>query len=97
MYTIGMQKVQAISLYQYFKICAICTKIVLKKIHLNSVKIHFSSLTDENILDDSYYIVSNTFPRERNPGNVLLTKAELLLEGIFFALNFLPWEFLLVK
>jgi hypothetical protein len=24
-------------------------------------------------------------------------KAELLLEGIFFALNFLPWEFLLVK
>ena len=25
------------------------------------------------------------------------TKAELLLEGIFFALNFLPWEFLLIK
>ena len=24
-------------------------------------------------------------------------KAELPLEGIFFALNFLPWEFLLVK
>ena len=26
-----------------------------------------------------------------------LHKAELPLEGIFFALNFLPWEFLLVK
>ena len=25
------------------------------------------------------------------------TKAELPLEGIFFPLNFLPWEFLLVK
>ena len=25
------------------------------------------------------------------------TKAELPQEGIFFALNFLPWEFLLVK
>ena len=24
-------------------------------------------------------------------------KAELPLEGIFFALNFLPWKFLLVK
>ena len=24
-------------------------------------------------------------------------KAEIPLEGIFFALNFLPWEFLLVK
>ena len=24
-------------------------------------------------------------------------KAELPLEGFFFALNFLPWEFLLVK
>ena len=24
-------------------------------------------------------------------------KAELPLEGIFFALNFLPWEFLLIK
>ena len=24
-------------------------------------------------------------------------KAELTLEGIFFALNFLPWKFLLVK
>ena len=28
---------------------------------------------------------------------ICYTKAELLLEGIFFALNFLPWEFLLVK
>ena len=26
-----------------------------------------------------------------------VTKAELPLEGIFFALNFLPWEYLLVK
>jgi hypothetical protein len=25
------------------------------------------------------------------------TKAELPLEGIFFALNFLPWEFFLIK
>jgi hypothetical protein len=25
------------------------------------------------------------------------SKAELPLEGIFFALNFLPWEFLLLK
>ena len=25
------------------------------------------------------------------------TKADLPLEGIFFALNFLPWEFLLIK
>ena len=25
------------------------------------------------------------------------SKAELLLEGTFFALNFLPWEFLLIK
>ena len=25
------------------------------------------------------------------------TKAELPLEGIFFAFNFLPWEFLLIK
>ena len=27
----------------------------------------------------------------------VFTKAELPLEGIFFALNFLPWEFLLLK
>ena len=27
----------------------------------------------------------------------MLTKDELPLEGIFFALNFLPWEFSLVK
>ena len=25
------------------------------------------------------------------------TKAELPLEGIFFEINFLPWEFLLIK
>ena len=25
------------------------------------------------------------------------SKAELPLEGIFFALNFLPWDFLLIK
>ena len=29
--------------------------------------------------------------------NLVLIKAELLLEGIFFALNFLPWQFLLIK
>jgi hypothetical protein len=27
----------------------------------------------------------------------IVSKAELPLEGIFFTLNFLPWEFLLVK
>ena len=27
----------------------------------------------------------------------VVLKAELLLEGIFFALNFLPWKFLLIE
>ena len=31
------------------------------------------------------------------PAKLTIVKAELPLEGIFFALNFLPWEFSLVK
>ena len=34
-------------------------------------------------------------PNQKNSSNT--TKAELPQEGIFFALNFFPWEFLLIK
>ena len=51
------------------------------------------------------YITCNKFHRHtytstfEDPNQVekQLSKAELPLEGIFFALNYLPWEFLSVK
>ena len=33
----------------------------------------------------------------RGAGGTVLGKAKLPLEGIYFALNFLPWEFLLIN
>ena len=42
------------------------------------------------------YIQPNTY-LVINRKTSFCTKAELLLEVIFCALNFLPWEFLLVK
>ena len=35
--------------------------------------LHTNTYTDRNNFDDSYYIISKTFPRVGNPWNVLLT------------------------